>query len=122
MQHSHSTHQKIISNLLRITLKGRLRVSNEQSLEGAIYVNKPMVLLLPFWGQISQNVDGFRQKQFTRLIEFIKFYKQNPLEIFFFTVDQYDTLALIFVHKCYISFKSYMYEPMCLEFLAWKCF
>ena len=40
-----------------------------------------------------------RQKRFTRLLEFIKLYKQNPLQIFkknFFTIYQNYTLALIF--------------------------
>ena len=39
VQHSHSRHQKTTSNLYRINLKGRLRVSNEWSLEGAMYIN-----------------------------------------------------------------------------------
>ena len=39
VQHSHSRHQKITSTLLRITFKDRPRVSNERSLEGALYTN-----------------------------------------------------------------------------------
>ena len=35
-----------------------------------------------FFLQIFQNIDGFRQKQFTGLLEFIKFCKENPLEKF----------------------------------------
>ena len=38
VQHSHSRHQKTASDLCRITLKGRLRVSSEQSLKGAVYI------------------------------------------------------------------------------------
>ena len=32
----------------------------------------------------SQNIDGFQTKQFTRLLEFIQLYKQNPLEDYLF--------------------------------------
>ena len=39
VQHSHSRQKKTTSLLLGITLKGRLRVSNECSLEGAMYIN-----------------------------------------------------------------------------------
>ena len=67
------------------------------------YVHKPV---LNFSGaswkcvfmQFSQNIDGFRQEQFSRLLKLIKLYKQNPLEIFFlrlfFTIYQNYTLAL----------------------------
>ena len=34
--------------------------------------------------QISQHINVFRQDNSQRLLEFIKHYKQNPLEIFFF--------------------------------------
>ena len=45
--------------------------------------------------QFSQNIDGFIQKRFTRLLEFIKLYKQKPLEKFvIFTIDQNYTLTL----------------------------
>ena len=58
MQHSHSRHKKITSNLLRIHLKGKLRYTTRGS-----YVHKPMV---QFWGAswfflLSQNIDGYRQ-------------------------------------------------------------
>ena len=36
VQHFHSRHQKTTSLHLRITLRDKLRVSNEQSLEGAM--------------------------------------------------------------------------------------
>ena len=36
-----------------------------------------------FFGQISQNIDGFRENN-TRILEFIKLYTQNQLEIKFF--------------------------------------
>ena len=42
---------------------------------------KRMYLLL----QSSQNIDAFlKTKQFTRLLEFMKHYKQNPFRDFFF--------------------------------------
>ena len=92
VHHSHSRYQKATSNLLRINLKGKLRFSDERPQEGAMYIN--------LW----QNIRGhhkiyfvaniskywrFQTKQFTRLVELIKLYK-NPLEnlfisLFFFT-------------------------------------
>ena len=36
---SHSSYQKTTADFLRITLKGSMRVGNEWSLEGAMYVN-----------------------------------------------------------------------------------
>ena len=54
------------SSLLRITLQDRLRVNNEQSLEGAMYIYPMVQLLLPItllWVQIFQNNDGFRRKK-----------------------------------------------------------
>ena len=36
VQHSHSRHQKTTSNLVRLILRGRLKVSNEWSLKGAM--------------------------------------------------------------------------------------
>ena len=47
--------------------------------------------------QFSQNIDGFRLNDFTRLLEFIKLYKQNPSEInfFIFTIYRNYTVALI---------------------------
>ena len=45
--------------------------------------------------QFSQKIDGFRQKEFTGLLEVIQLYKQNPLEKFLiFTIYQNYTLAL----------------------------
>ena len=48
VQHSHSRHQKTTSDLLRTTLKGTLRFSNEWPLERALYmcINHIMVKLL----------------------------------------------------------------------------
>ena len=55
-----------------------------------MYVHKPM---LTFSGpsqicfcflQLSQNIDGFRQNDFTMLLELIKLYKQNTLETILF--------------------------------------
>ena len=43
---SHFRHEKTTSNFLQISLKDRLRVSNEQSQEGVMYIlHKPMVEL-----------------------------------------------------------------------------
>ena len=49
--------------------------------------------------QFSQNIDQwFQTKQFTRLLELIQLYKQNPLEkCFFFTIYKNYTLALTFI-------------------------
>ena len=78
-----------------------------------MYVHKPTSQIggggghpsnVDFCLQIFQNIDGFRQNKFTRLLEFIKLYQQNPLEIFesFFTIiplfNNY-TLALKFSPK-----------------------
>ena len=67
VQHSHSQHQKTTSNLCRITLKGTLRFSNGQPLEGAMYIHlwqnsqgHPENVFF-FFLQISQNMNGFRQ-------------------------------------------------------------
>ena len=83
MQHSHSRHQKTTLNLLRISLKGKLRFNNAWPIEGAVYIT-----MVKFQGhsenvcfmQLSQNM----WKQFTRLLELLKLYKQNPLEDFSF--------------------------------------
>ena len=55
------------------------------------YVHKPMIkfsgaLSIFFLLHISQNIDGFRQKQILRLLDFIKLYEQNPFTVldFFF--------------------------------------
>ena len=89
VQYSHSRHQKTTSNFLRIHLKGRLEVSKEWSLEGAMY--KPMVKILGsilttfFVVANFSKYWWFQTKQFTRLLEFIKLCKQNPCRHFFFS-------------------------------------
>ena len=47
--------------------------------------------------QFSQNIDGFRQNEFTRLLELIQLCKQNPLE----KKNQFHYLPIL-----YISFKD----------------
>ena len=66
VKHSHSRHQKITSNLLRINLKGILKFNKIWPLEGAMYI--------PLWEnfrghpenvsfmQFSQKINGFIQK------------------------------------------------------------
>ena len=88
MQHSHSRHQKT-SNLLRINLKGKIMFTNARSLEEAMYIN----LLYNFLGHPKNLVlcNFFKPlmvqtKRFTWLLEFIKLYKQNQLQIFFFFI------------------------------------
>ena len=111
VQQSHSRCQKTTSNLLGITLKGRLRVSNEQSSEGAMYIN----ICWNSWGIprnyfFSQNFSiywWFQTKLFTRLLEFIKLCKQTPLEFFTFIFPLFSKTILwlyttIFVHQKYV--------------------
>ena len=77
-------HQQTTSNLLRITLKDKMRISNEWSQEGALYTNlcynyqgpwSIFFLLrnfLKYW--------WFQTKQLTSHLKFIKLYKQTPFE------------------------------------------
>ena len=96
--HSHSRHQKT-QVILRITLKGILRVSNEWWLEGAMCIN----IWYNSWEhpkndcflQISQNIDGFRQKQFTKLLEFTK--PTREIFLFHYWAKSYFNLALIWL-------------------------
>ena len=89
VQHSHSR-QQTTSNLLRITLKSRLRINNEQSLEGALYIN--------LWGNYQEPLNKFCSlqisiKNITRLLEFIKpNNKTKPIRKFVFTFYQNYTL------------------------------
>ena len=94
VQHSHSRHQETTWNLFKINLKGTLRFSDEQPLEGAICMNlrwnsqgHPKNISEYSWFQI---------KQFTRLLEFMKTpIIQNSLEnVFIFPI----------YHKLYIWF------------------
>ena len=51
--------------------------------------------------QFSQNIDGFRQNDLQGFLEFIKLYKQNPLEKYLiFTIYQNYTLALKALPLC----------------------
>ena len=90
MQHSHTRHLTT-SNLLRITVKCRLRFSNEWPLEGAVYIN--------LYGKILPGIPNFfvfcklfkywwfQTKQFTGLLEFMKLYKIHCiLEIFYISL------------------------------------
>ena len=107
MQYFHSRHLET-SNFLTIPfiLNGRLRISNEWSLEGATYINlwwnfrglpKPFSSL----HNISKHW-WFETKQFTRLWEFIKLYKEIPLEIFFWGVYFH------YLPKLYIGWKKHL--------------
>ena len=82
-QHSHSRHQKTISNLHRIISQGRLRVSNKKSLEGALYMYINLPPPSPFFSSNFSEYWWFQTKQFTRLLEFIKLYKTKPTGNFF---------------------------------------
>ena len=98
VQHSHSRHQETTSNLLRIHLQGKLMFGNSSPLEGAMYIFGGIPKMLVF--AIFSKYWWFQTKQFTRLLEFIKLYKQNPLEkIFIFTLYQNYTLALMLFTK-----------------------
>ena len=68
---SHSRHQKTTSTLLRITLKGRLMVSNKLSIEGAMYIKILKILTVS-------------AKQFTMPLEFIKLLYAEPISEFFY--------------------------------------
>ena len=89
VQHSHSRHQKTTSDLLKLNLRGTFRFSNERPLSRWSYVHEPIYMIR----KLSGHPDFFfkRKKKnewfqifFTRLLEFIKLYKQNPLENFYF--------------------------------------
>ena len=89
MQLSHSRHQKTTSNLRRIHLKGKSRFGNGSPLEGAMYIN----LWSNIWGHPEYDVVAilskygwFQTKRFTRILQFTKLHKQNPLvrEFFYF--------------------------------------
>ena len=66
VQQPHSKLQKTTSNVLRITLMGRLRVSNEWLLEGALYIyvvkflGHPPKCTLFLCCKFLKNIDGFR--------------------------------------------------------------
>ena len=96
VQHSHSRYRITTSNMsnrLRINLKCTYSCSNGRPLEGAMYINlswKNSRGASRKWKKKKKIISNFSKypwfqtKQFTRLLEFIKLYKQNPLEIFFF--------------------------------------
>ena len=118
MQHSHSRHQKTTSNFLRIHFKSKLGFGNGSPLEGAMYIN------LWFGGSsrkchlfaIFSKYWWFQTKRFTRLLEFIKLYKQNSLEIslfFIFTTYQNYTSALMVIHVV-------TYGTICCQFEWWN--
>ena len=104
MQHSYAKHQKTTSNLLGITFKGRLRVSNDMTTKGS-YANKTYMCgkILGGGGAkflffVVANISKywwFQPKNFTGLLGFIKLYKQKPFDFFSFTIHQNHTLALI---------------------------
>ena len=77
-------YQKTTSNFLRITLKGSMRVSNEWLLEGDMYINLYGKILGASWKVMLfckfLKTSMVSDKQLTRLLEFIKLYKQNSLE------------------------------------------
>ena len=81
------------------------------------YVHKPMVKF--FWGAsrkclFLQIFRWFQTKQFARILEFIKLYKQNPSEnIFIFTIHQNYTLALTTVSLSFCITESA--SPWCGE-------
>ena len=107
MQHSHSRHQETTWNLFKINLKGILKFSDEQPLEGAMCMNlrwnsrgHPKNISECSWFQI---------KQFTRLLEFIKLYKQNSLEnVFIFPIYQNYIFNLALTHGRMLTFQ---YQP-----------
>ena len=116
VQYSHSRHQKTTSHLLRINLKGILKLNEIWPLEGAMYItlwdikvkwnvttrgsyvhNYGIIFRdakFLFYAVFSENW-WFPTKRFTGLLELIQLYKQYPLEKFFiFTIYQNYTLAL----------------------------
>ena len=85
VQHSHSRHKITTSNLCRINLKANWGLIT--TTRGS-YVHKPTVKFLEvspnFLSGNFSNYGWLQTKQFTRLLEFIKLYKQNPLMMIFF--------------------------------------
>ena len=97
MHHSHSSHQKTSSNFVRITLKGRLGVKNELSLEGAtcMYIKTYGKILGDpgdfFFFFLSANFSKgwwFQTRQLTMLLEitlafnvFIELWQQSKIQI-----------------------------------------
>ena len=54
--------------------------------------------------QFSQNIDGFRESDFTGLLELIQLYLQNPLEKFsIFTIYQNYILALKYIATLHVT-------------------
>ena len=96
MQHSHPRHYKATTNVLNI---------KERQIEGQQWVHtwKPMVKFLGASQKFFANFSkywSFPTKQFTRLLEFIKLYKQNPLDIFFLSFSLKEKL----LPKLYFGF------------------
>ena len=53
--------------------------------------------------QNSQKIDGFRKEQSTRLLELIKLYKQNPLEIILFSLFARTIILLALIETRHVS-------------------
>ena len=107
VQHSHFRHQKTTSNLLRINLKGILKVQWNMATRGSYVHNcygrifggiPKMLILCNFLRKFMASDEKIHRAFRTHTTVFIL--KQNPLDKFFiFTIYQNYTLAL----KCSVS-------------------
>ena len=103
MQHSHSRHQKTISNLLRINLKGMLRFGNGWLLTN-LWQNFGVLPEKGYFFAMFSKYWWFQTKRFTRLLEFILNVMNKTQEriFFFFTIYPNCTILYIgFKHKSY---------------------